>query len=432
MAFWRVRGQSIALLHGRRTSSGVKQTVLHTFTDFTDLSKALKDENWGRFTQGVEQNHPRVAPRWAQLRAQAEELLQQAQPAAPEADDLSKLRKALKYVATQLYPSPLRPVDDTKTLALAPELLDCLEAGLLRILDRDHPLLPLLVPNQERTDALVDQAKLAFYDNPRQGRRRFQAAHEYNPYDPDVLVSWGCCDFEEGQYAKAHELFQKARDMATLQLPERDKVYSWGNIRIRPYFRATANLALVLEKQGQFQAALELFQHCLERCPEDGVGARHHLGPLYERLGDLEQALRVTRQNCGGSFLEMPDSHYDGARLLVKLGRAEEALPWALRGLSINPWIPQCLSQRGERVAFHHAAVDSLEWALGYAQDHKDLWSGEPRRWLQKICKNSQLAPMLEDYREFLQQPKAYRQQRELSQAILNLESQLCSSTTKR
>ncbi|MFN8610905.1 MAG: tetratricopeptide repeat protein [Vulcanimicrobiota bacterium] len=430
MAFWRVRGQSISLLHGRRTASGVKQSVLHTFADFAELGKTMQEANWVRFTQTVEQAHPRVAPRWDQLREQASRLLEQAEPASA-AQDWSKLRKALKYAATHLYPSVLTPVDENKTMALAPELLDCLEAGLMRILGRDEPSIAYLVPNQERTDGLVERARETFFRDGRKGARLFQEARHYNPYDPDVLVSWGCCHFEKQNYKKARELFQQARQMAGLQLPEQDKVYSWGNIRIRPYFRATCNLAMALQKEGRLPEALELFQHCLERCPDDGVGARYHLAPIYERLSDLEQALRLTREHGNSSFMEMPDAHYDLVRLLIKLGRTEEALAPALRGLSINPWIPACLAQKSNLHSFRHAALDSIEWAENYARESRELWTAESRSWLQKLCKHRLLAPLLTSFKECLLEPGTYQEQRQLSKDIRKLEHALCNSPTR-
>ena len=428
MAFWRVRGQAISLLHGRRTDGGVKQKLLHTFASFDDLSKALETENWARFTQSVEQAHPRVAPKWKEVRDQGLRLLQQAQPqtAAPsDQDELNKVRKALRFVTRAIYPSVMQPVDESKTVALAPELLECLEAGLLRLHGRNERAVEYMVPNMEKTDAMVEEARREYHRNSARGIRFFKAARDYNPYDPDVLNSWGICHYESNQLNKALELFQQAREMARVQLPDVDRVYSWGNLRIRPYLRATSNLALVRAKQGHHQEALDLYLHCLERCPDDGLGVRFQMGNLYEHLGRLEEGLRSAREERGSGWVERPDAHYDGARMLVKLGRPEEAVGWLLRGISINPFIPSALQSKAKCQRTDLATVDSVDWAIGYADDSRALWTGAPKKWLSKLCKDEQLSHLMEEYRAALLVKSSWGQREELAQAILLLEERL-------
>lgn len=416
MAFWRVRGQTISLLHGKRTSGGVKQKVLHTFASFEELGHTLQ-QAWVRFMQTMEQAHPRVAPKWEEVRTQGLKLLENAPSLSPEHEELNRVRRALRFAARALY-----SLDEAKTVALAPELLECLEVGLERIHGQDNRAVPFMVPNGEQTDGMVEQARHAFHENPRRGIRLFQAARKYNPYDPDVLNSWGVCHLENNQLAKALELFQQAREMARTQLPDVDRVYSWGNLRIRPYLRATANLALVESKQGQHAAALELYLHCLERCPDDGIGARYHLGDLYERLGRLEEALRATREERGTGWLELPDAHYNGARLLVKLGRPQEARGWLLQALSINPFVPGALATKGKRRIPTHMPVESPDWAIGYADSTRDLWTGEPKKWLNQMLKDARLARLVEEYRDLLLSKTNHRQRDAAAAAILGLE----------
>lgn len=417
MAFWKVRGQTVSLLHGKRTSGGVRQKVLHTFASLDELAHTLQ-QAWVRFIQTVEQAHPRVAPKWEEVRTQGLKLLENAPASTTEQEELNRVRRALRFAARALY-----SLDEARTVALAPELLDCLEAGLHLIHGQHHRSVSFMVPNGEQTDGMVEQARQAFHENPRRGIRLFQGARDYNPYDPDVLNSWGVCYLENNQLSKALELFQQAREMARVQLPDVDRVYSWGNLRIRPYLRATANLALVESKQGRYEAALELYLHCLERCPDDGIGARYHLGELYERLDRLEEALRATREERGTGWLELPDAHYNGARLLVKLGRPQEARAWLLQALSINPFVPGALATKGgKRRVPTHMPVESPDWAIGYADSTRDLWSGPPKKWLNQCLKETALARLVEEYRELLVSKTSHRQRDAAAAAILALE----------
>lgn len=192
---------------------------------------------------------------------------------------------------------------------------------------------------------------------------------------------------ERGKPAKAQPLFEQARRMARSQLTQADRVYSWGELEARPCLRATYNLALCLSRQKLHGEALKLYQECLERCPDDAMGARLCIASEMHRMGDYEAAIRAYRQTADDSF---PDPHFDVASALLALGREHEAILSLLKGLSLNVWFAQALTERGKRETSSHCPLDSPEWAANYAKSHKDLWPAKARAFLRKLVKHTQ------------------------------------------
>lgn len=123
------------------------------------------------------------------------------------------------------------------------------------------------------------------------GRKAFEVARKMDPFEPDIDNSEGVCLPERNKLNEAERLFETARKLAFDQLPDTKKSYSWYEHEIRPFLRATCNLGLVKERQGKLQEALALYQECVERCPNDGLGARFYLAPIHQRLGNLHQVV---------------------------------------------------------------------------------------------------------------------------------------------
>lgn len=161
----------------------------------------------------------------------------------------------------------------------------------------------------------------------------------------------------------------------------------------RPYLRAIHNLALVFQQERDYPRSLELFQECLQRCPDDGVGARSHIGTLHHRLGQFEAALRYYRQAIEAPGIDLPDPYFDGACALIEEDRVGEALEWILKGLSINDWFSQVLELQTESTPRDYGVVNSREWACEYTARKGDLWTGSPGLLAKgcegKICADS-------------------------------------------
>ena len=66
--------------------------------------------------------------------------------------------------------------------------------------------------------------------------------------------------------------------------------------------------------------------------------------------------------------------------------------------------------------------VESPDWAIGYADSTRDLWTGEPKKWLNQMLKDARLARLVEEYRDLLLSKTNHRQRDAAAAAILGLE----------
>lgn len=409
MAFFRQRGETLALLHGLRDGVGVPQRVLYTFAHSSELRDAMEDGPWQRFCLEIEQKHPDVAPDWNAVRTQARKLLAQA-PAPVERDQQergAKLKRALRYAQRELARLHLGQEHDRETLnSIGPDLIECLRMGTFllecargRTPEMAWELTGALVVDNERLDATVERAQAALVagDLPH-ARDLFAEARRGNPFDPDVDNAEGLGWIERRRYAQARECFARARTMARGQLPHGDRIYRWSDMEVRPYLRSTFNLGMACQKQGDFARALELFLECVERCPDDGLSARFHLGPVYHRLGQLDVALRSYRESLTGNFVDLPDPYFNGALALLGLERPREALEWMLQGLRINRHVPLAVRSPLRKVpgSAGYASVESRAWAAEYAAEQAPLWSASSRRFLKRVVQHFEVRRILE------------------------------------
>lgn len=256
------------------------------------------------------------------------------------------------------------------------------------------------MPGPEETARFIDEGLNRYAQGqPARGRKLFSQARQLDPCDPDIDNSEGIALFERGKLEEAEALFESARALAFDQLPDPYRAYAWSHLEARPYLRATYNLGLVRERQGLYHEALDLFNECLERCPNDGIGARFHLGAIHQRLGNLHQALDCHSRHCRGNLVDTPDAFYDMASALVGLNRPGEALDRLLEGLVINPHIPALLLGKNPVCPTSEPdSVDSPDWAECYVDEHGDLWPDRSRAFLRRIWDD----PAVQERLEFL------------------------------
>lgn len=400
MAYFRVRGSSITLLHGvRAPGRGVRQRRIWTFSGVAELRRWLAPDAWAALQIQVEQRHPELAIDWAKVRQQAVEMVAtEKSPGRRPEDRLKRLRRALVRLQREL-PDGRRPDDRDVARSLGPLLRQVARRAILLYDSYPAPnpdlagWLEAVLPDPESTESLVEQGRDLLASGRAKGAVFFARARRIDPYDPDIDNSEGIGWLEQGNLEEAERKFQEARDLALCQLPDRKRAWSWSNLEVRPYVRATNNLGLVRIRQGRHQEALELFEECLRRCPDDGVGARFHLGTLHHRLGNLHRALEFHRENTSGNLVDTPDPLFDVGNVLLQLNRPREAVTWLLRGVAMNRHIPALLLKPPRRWPGEDAysSVDSRNWAISYVRDHADLWTAQSLAFLEQLSKEREV-----------------------------------------
>lgn len=403
MPFFRQKGDTISLVHGVPGPDGLEQRLLHTFDSREQLSATLADGIWASFCMQVEQRHPEVAPDWNEVRGQGLRLLGQPEP-SPSAP--TKLKRAMRFIQRELSRHGIDSPEGKALLASVwPEMLANLQLQLVLLerargeeLSEAMEMASTITPDPVEVQGILEAAREAAAR--RQWRRAaelFEMARAEDPYDPDIDNCEGLAWLERADFAKAEKHFSEARELARIQLPKGDGVYRWSNHAIRPYLRATFNLGLCYEMQARNEEALAMFLDCLQHCPEDGVSARFHLGPLYQRQGKLETALRRYREDLTGNLINLPDPYFDGASVLVALNRLPEAVEWILRGTAINVHFLRILTTKHKKSrAEEFTSPETYAWANAYADGHRDLWSEEGVALLKQVRRQPEVQHLVQ------------------------------------
>lgn len=77
---------------------------------------------------------------------------------------------------------------------------------------------------------------------------------------------------------------------------EENRGYFWGLLETRPYMRARAHLAQLLQEKGELEQATAEYEAMLDLNPNDNQGLRYALMGCYLQRDRLEDAQRLFRQ----------------------------------------------------------------------------------------------------------------------------------------
>lgn len=317
-----------------------------------------------------------------------------------------KLRSAMRHALKELHSISGDPsTGDKRLIAIGPELADLVRLGLTLLEEargtdraRASKAAEALVPYEIIADDLVEQAMLsAERKHLAATRRALDRARKENPFDPDIWNADGLTHLNRRRYDEARDLFQEARSMAASQLPSLHRTYPWSNLRVRPFLRASYNLALTSLRTKDPARAVQLLTQCLEICPQDGVLARFLLPEAHLANGQPEEAIAAYRNCLEGNLFDLPDPHFSGAAALFSQDRIEEATQWLLHGLALNRHIPHALTHPVDFLHHEFRGVDSPGYAAAYARDHKHLWDSQARRWIRRMHQDPTLHQILND-----------------------------------
>jgi len=176
------------------------------------------------------------------------------------------------------------------------------------------------------------------------------------------------------QEPAAEELLEKAAREAT----ERDEVQRAASIyeellRINPRnVKARNNLALLLDRTGDREGALEALDRCLSDDP-DCMQAKINRGAILASLARYREAerdlLAAVRQDSGN-----PEGHFNLGLLSIRKGLWADAVPYLRRSIELDASRPSAHYYLGE--ALNH--VDDLQGAMQSYQRAAELQPTNP------------------------------------------------------
>ncbi|MBF0104379.1 MAG: hypothetical protein HQM16_03525 [Deltaproteobacteria bacterium] len=120
---------------------------------------------------------------------------------------------------------------------------------------------------------------------------------------------------------KAADHFNKTIELGLKLFPRRiAKSDYWSNHDTRPYMRGLRNLALVLNRSGKFDEALDVCDKLDEECGDDIV-ARCMKSDIYLNLDQWRLAIKHATYDCN----TFPDNSFNVAFANFELGNTKEA-----------------------------------------------------------------------------------------------------------
>jgi tetratricopeptide (TPR) repeat protein len=397
MAFARLLGRKIEILHSHREGRRVGQMKLYEFDNAAEARAVGESpERWNLLCASL------VASLGKQARFDGETLrhrvleLSRAMPDQDAPDNpveelATKLRSSLQSFDAPLTPPQRAMLEGARgaligLLTEIPERLTLLSRKGLKEKTMDDVHAP------GTADRLLDQG-LTLYEQGKwdDAKRRFLAGLNLDREHVDLLVHTGLCELTAGNLALALRYFEQAAAHGRIQvgtLIQKDPTFYVtaeakkkavekmttclapkehnprragachecvedylgtvgsfrGHLEVRPFLRAVHNQAHVLMKLGRYQAALEVL-HEYQRY-EDDPGTSELIGHCHLELGNLTQA-----KKWSGSLL-WPSACYYRALILSRLDETEEALSVLIRGVFWNPHIARMLvgQEEPERV----------------------------------------------------------------------------------
>jgi tetratricopeptide (TPR) repeat protein len=250
----------------------------------------------------------------------------------------------------------------------------------------DVPLQSLELPEAlQQANRLADQAW-----QEADAKKRLELARQALALSPDCCEACLVLAYEAESPEEGHEWLEKAVQAGARALGQefldQNAGYLWSWPDAQPYLRALDGLGESLEKQGETEKALELYQTLLDLNEDDHQGARYRALRLLLQLNRNDEAAELleayetdgTANWAYGQALLAFRQHGDVARSRTALRRA----------LQTNRYVPAYLSgakplpeEAPEAIGFGDVS-EAIDYALGqYA-----LWWSTPGAvdWLKK------------------------------------------------
>ena len=131
------------------------------------------------------------------------------------------------------------------------------------------------------------------------------------------------------------------------------------------------NQGVVLENQGQIDAALDNFRKVVEMAPNNET-ALLNIGKALTKHGKAEEAVPILRQVCDLAP-NNPETHVSLGTALLDVGDLEEAIKQLKKGIALKPNYPNAYNSLGAALARSGKlipAVNAFQTAVSQNPDH--------------------------------------------------------------
>lgn len=153
----------------------------------------------------------------------------------------------------------------------------------------------------------------------------------------------------------------------------------WGIVSTRPYMRAKYNYAVFLHDADRLEEAIHQYKELLQLNPNDNQGVRYELFIAYVEQGLLKKAEALLKK-----FDETMTANGTYNLVLIEFllnGATKKAKQLLQKAKQQNPFVPDYLLGKKSIPMFlpKHYQLGSEEEAIIYADNHWNLWAGNPK-----------------------------------------------------
>ena len=407
MAYSRIQGKKLIILHSRRSDGKIKQEKLFTFETFSDAAEIIDSESkWASFCDTLSQQFKikidkdklksGIKKKLASINiddtdffntavVQVLGFLQNCRlPLSPKQkqmlfkakDNLEKIRDIMDSKLVMLDDSVNQMFEYNQDVEEIFHLgLGCYEVGkwdkarayFLQGLKKDPEHVDLLV-YAGLIELIHENHSLAlnyFNDALRIGKKRadFLISNEPETYVKEIdLDKWAegkSCDLiDECLSWNTDECFTCERH------PKNEKSDLYMFRELRPFFRAFTNKANALMKLMRYEEAIDTLKLCQEY--QSLLGTYNMVGVCYLSLDDVQKA-----DEWYNEFL-WDEAYYIKALIKFKRGQFEKAFRYLFQGVIKNPHIANIIigKEKPEEVRYIGAGLpDNLEASEFYYED---------------------------------------------------------------
>lgn len=351
MAFVRVHGNQLAIVHGERIPEGgqVRQQVLFTIYSKAEARAVLSRD--GRFPtiEGLMRyRYPHVRFDWDRIR----DAVGQGMEHLPDEYPYRAATLLRGFRGTMCDFVRALEMADPQRLHSAAELVQANRHELeylrglidwrLSVADKDEN-------DWNRDNAFFWRHRLATTEVPPEAEERLAGLYERGELDaaeavagllidtfglyPDGWNYLGLVALDRGRTEEAAQHFQRTAEEGRKLFPRRiAKKHYWSDHATRPYMRGLRNLVLALLRLGRNDDALALCDRLDDECGDD-LATSAFRASIFLNTGRWEDARRHAERLVG----IWPEQSLRVAFALFGLGRRDDALPWFIHGALNRP-----------------------------------------------------------------------------------------------